>query len=61
MLEGWLDDAREGKLLDVAVVAVRVDGIVESDWNSGTDSLRLIGALEQVKHDLLNAGKEEDE
>lgn len=54
LLEDWLEQAQDGGIRGIALIAVFNNGEVESDFEGLTNGLEMIGAIEHVKMDLFN-------
>lgn len=54
VLERLLEDAKNGEVESVFVIAIRADGKYRSIASTHLDRLRELGAIETIKHDMLN-------
>lgn len=50
LLGRFLEMAKAGEITDVAISALGKDGLLKA-WSIADDPIRMIGALDQLKHD----------
>lgn len=51
-LEGILADAREGKIVAVAIAGVEIDGSIVCSWSDSDRFGSLLGAIARLQHRL---------
>lgn len=49
-LEEMLEEARNGKIIAIAIAAVEIDGSISSSWSGSDDFPRLLGSIARMQH-----------